>query len=109
MCMRKPHGRGLELARKHVASCLTELNLMLKSREFLKSQSSTTLQQGDGNCTTASGCQPVGFDVSLNSRLLSPTPPRAVKVLSWSDVSTNWAFIVLQVPTLITLEVSVFC
>ncbi|XP_066332752.1 uncharacterized protein [Miscanthus floridulus] len=85
MCMRKPHGRGLELARKHVASCLTELNLMLKSREFLKSQSSTTLQQGDGNCTTASGCQPVGFDVTLNSRLLSPTPPRAVKVLSWSD------------------------
>ncbi|XP_066322835.1 uncharacterized protein [Miscanthus floridulus] len=85
MCMRKPHGRGLELARKHVASCLTELNLMLKSREFLKSQSSTRLQQGDGNCTTASGCQPVGFDVSLNSRLLSPTPPRAVKVLSWSD------------------------
>ncbi|XP_062221658.1 uncharacterized protein LOC133920994 isoform X2 [Phragmites australis] len=85
MCMRKPHGRGLELARKHVASCLTELSLMLKSREFLKSQSNVTLQQGDENCTTASGCQPVGFDVSLNSRLLSPTPPRAVKVLSWSN------------------------
>ncbi|KAF8689938.1 hypothetical protein HU200_041573 [Digitaria exilis] len=84
MSMRKPHGRGLELARKHVASCLTELSLMLKSREFLKSQSNITLQD-DENCTTASGCQPVGFDVSLNSRLLSPTPPRAVKVLSWSN------------------------
>ncbi|TVU27867.1 hypothetical protein EJB05_19368, partial [Eragrostis curvula] len=83
-CMRKPHGRGLELARKHIASCLTELSLMLKSQAFLKSQSNITLQ-GDENCTTASGSQPVGFDVSLNSRLLSPTPPRAVKVLSWSD------------------------
>ncbi|KAL6911654.1 hypothetical protein ACP4OV_000459 [Aristida adscensionis] len=85
MSMRKPHGRGLELARKHVASCLTELSLMLKSREFLRSQSNITVHQGDENCTTASGCRPVGFDVSLNSRLLSPTPPRAVKVLSWSD------------------------
>ncbi|KAJ1281484.1 hypothetical protein BS78_04G309500 [Paspalum vaginatum] len=84
-CMRKPQGRGLELAKKHVASCLTELRLMLKSQEFLKCQSNIMLQQGDENCTTASGCQPVGFDASLNSRLLSPTPPRAVKVLSWSD------------------------
>jgi N-alpha-acetyltransferase 35, NatC auxiliary subunit len=95
MCMRKPHGRGLELARKHVASCLTELNLTHKSRKFLKSQSSTMVQQSDGNCTTASGCQPVGFDVSLNSRLLSPTPPRAVKVLSWSNVSTYCALIII--------------
>ncbi|KAL6635301.1 hypothetical protein ACP70R_027972 [Stipagrostis hirtigluma subsp. patula] len=84
-CMKKPYGRGLELARKHVASCLTELNLMLKSREFLKSQSNVTLQQSDENSTTASGCRPVGFDVSLNGRLLSPTPPRAVILLSWSD------------------------
>ena len=92
MCMRKPHGRGLELARKHVASCLNELSLTLKSQEFLKSQSNIMLQ-ADENCTTASGCQPVGFDVSLNSRLLSPAPPRAVKVLSWSNVSTNHALI----------------
>ncbi|CAN6252916.1 unnamed protein product [Urochloa humidicola] len=84
MCMRKPHGKGLELGRKHVASCLNELSLMLKSWEFLKSQSNNSLQN-DENCTTASGCQPVGFDVSLNSRLLSPAPPRAVKVLSWSN------------------------
>ncbi|KAL6591444.1 hypothetical protein ACP70R_049947 [Stipagrostis hirtigluma subsp. patula] len=84
-CMKKPYGRGLELARKHVASCLTELNLMLKSREFLKSQSNVTLQQSDENSTTASGCRPVGFDVSLNGRLLSPTPPRAVILLSWSN------------------------
>ena len=94
MCMRKPHGRGLELARKHVASCLNELSLTLQSQEFLKSQSNIMLQ-ADENCTTASGCQPVGFDVSLNSRLLSPTPPRAVKVLSWSNVSTDHALIML--------------
>ncbi|XP_006649138.1 N-alpha-acetyltransferase 35, NatC auxiliary subunit [Oryza brachyantha] len=84
-CLRKPHGKGLELARKHVASCLTELSLMLKSRDFLKSQSNHTLQQDDEICTTASGVRPVGFDASLNSRLLSPAPPRAVKILSWSD------------------------
>uniref|UniRef100_A0A0D3FBQ8 N-alpha-acetyltransferase 35, NatC auxiliary subunit n=1 Tax=Oryza barthii TaxID=65489 RepID=A0A0D3FBQ8_9ORYZ len=84
-CLRKPHGRGLELARKHVASCLTELSLMLNSRDFLRSQSNNTQQQGDEICTTASGVRPVGFDASLNSRLLSPAPPRAVKLLSWSD------------------------
>ncbi|KAG8072796.1 hypothetical protein GUJ93_ZPchr0006g46170 [Zizania palustris] len=84
-CLRKPHGKGLELARKHVASCLTYLNSMLKSRDFLKSQSNNTLQQGDEIGTTASGVHPVGFDASLSSRLLSPAPPRAVKILSWSD------------------------
>ncbi|KAM0883840.1 hypothetical protein ACQ4PT_031369 [Festuca glaucescens] len=84
-CMRRPHGRGLDLARKHITSCLTELSLMLKSQEFLKSRSDITLQQGDARCTTASGCRPIGFDVSLNSRLLSPAPPRAVEILSWSD------------------------
>jgi hypothetical protein len=88
--MRRPHGRGLDLARKHVASCLTELNLMLKSQEFLKSHSDITLQQGGESCTTASGCCPIGFDVSLNSRLLSPAPPRAVQILAWSDVSLQW-------------------
>lgn len=89
-CLRKPHGRGLELARKHVASCLTELSLMLNSRDFLRSQSNNTQQQGDEICTTASGVRPVGFDASLNSRLLSPAPPRAVKLLSWSDVSSDF-------------------
>jgi hypothetical protein len=101
--MRKPHGRGLELARKHVASCLNELSLMLKSREFLKSQSNITLQD-DENCTTASGCRPVGFDVSLNSRLLSPTPPRAVKLLSWSNVSMDHALIYALILALIVLS-----
>uniref|UniRef100_A0A453PYC8 NAA35-like N-terminal domain-containing protein n=1 Tax=Aegilops tauschii subsp. strangulata TaxID=200361 RepID=A0A453PYC8_AEGTS len=84
-CMRKPQGRGLDLARKHVTSCLAELSSMLKSQEFLKSQSDITSQKGDESCTTASGCRPIGFDVSLNSRLLSPAPPRAVQILAWSD------------------------
>ena len=88
-CMRRPHGRGLDLARKHVASCLNELSLMLKSQEFLKSRSDITMQQCDESCTTASGCRPIGFDVSLNSRLLSPAPPRAFQILAWSDVSSQ--------------------
>jgi hypothetical protein len=45
--MRRPHGRGSDLARKHVTSCFTELILMLKYQEFLKSQTDITLQQGD--------------------------------------------------------------
>lgn len=38
--------------------------------------------------TTASGCQPVGFDASLNSRYSAPTPPRAIQILSWKRAST---------------------
>ncbi|OAY66784.1 N-alpha-acetyltransferase 35, NatC auxiliary subunit [Ananas comosus] len=82
-CMRKPQGRGLELARKHIAACLSELDNMFKSLDFLRSHS--FYQESAVTSTTASGCRPIGFDVSLNSRLLSPTPPRAVKVLSWID------------------------
>lgn len=85
--MRKPQGRGLELARKHIAACLSELDNMFKSLDFLRSHS--LYQESAVTSTTASGCRPIGFDVSLNSRLLSPTPPRAVKVLSWIDVSTE--------------------
>ncbi|XVF02077.1 hypothetical protein REPUB_Repub04eG0145100 [Reevesia pubescens] len=33
--------------------------------------------------TTASGHEPVGFDATLNSRLSTPTSPRAIKILSW--------------------------
>ncbi|XP_010906896.1 uncharacterized protein [Elaeis guineensis] len=80
MCLRKPQGRGLELARKHVASCLSELASMYKSLEFLRSVSYGSAQE---DSTTASGCRPVGFDVSLNSKLSAPTPPRAIRLLSW--------------------------
>ncbi|KAJ0960348.1 hypothetical protein J5N97_001832 [Dioscorea zingiberensis] len=36
-CMRKSQGRGLELARKHIALCLSELSSIIKSQEFLRS------------------------------------------------------------------------
>ncbi|XP_073013320.1 uncharacterized protein [Typha latifolia] len=85
MCLRKPQGRGLELARKHVASCLSELAYMYNSLEFLRSQSYVSCQESTENSTTASGCRPVGFDASLNSRLSNPTPPRAIKIVSWKD------------------------
>ncbi|KAJ3695497.1 hypothetical protein LUZ60_000874 [Juncus effusus] len=85
--MRKPEGRGLELARKHIASCLSELDLMRKSEKFLKSQPHILFQENQESNynTTASGLNPVGFDSSVNNRLLSPTPPRAAKILSWID------------------------
>nr|XP_023927663.1 N-alpha-acetyltransferase 35, NatC auxiliary subunit [Quercus suber] len=81
--MRRPQGRGLELARKHIATCLSELDCIYRSSDFLRSSASGTSEDGIEDRTTASGCQPIGFDASLNCRLSAPTPPRAIKILSW--------------------------
>lgn len=83
MCMRRPQGRGLELARKHIASCLSELECIYKSAEFLRSSACGNCEDGIEDKTTASGCEPIGFDASLNSRLSAPTPPRAIRILNW--------------------------
>ncbi|XP_010241586.1 PREDICTED: N-alpha-acetyltransferase 35, NatC auxiliary subunit isoform X2 [Nelumbo nucifera] len=83
MCMKKPQGRGFELARKHIASCLSELAYIYNSLEFLGFNAYGSCQNDIEDSTTASGRQPVGFDASLNSRLAAPTPPRAIKILSW--------------------------
>ncbi|KAL1563434.1 N-alpha-acetyltransferase 35, NatC auxiliary subunit-like [Salvia divinorum] len=82
-CLRKPQGRGLELAKKHIISCLSELDSMLKTEEFLRQHSACGTVENEDEKTTASGCQPVGFDSTLNSRSAAPTPPRAIKLLSW--------------------------
>lgn len=87
MCTRKPQGRGLELARKHVASCLSELACMSKSLGFLRSNACGSHQAEIEDGTTASGSHPIGFDASLNSKLSAPTPPRSIKLLSWKKVS----------------------
>ncbi|XP_058115623.1 uncharacterized protein LOC131258366 isoform X2 [Magnolia sinica] len=85
LCMRKPQGRGLELAKKHIALCLSELDCIHRSLEFLRSNASGFCQDDNEDRTTASGCKPIGFDSSLNSRLSAPTPPRAIKLLSWKE------------------------
>ncbi|XP_047949241.1 N-alpha-acetyltransferase 35, NatC auxiliary subunit [Salvia hispanica] len=82
-CLRKPQGRGLELAKKHIISCLSELDSMLRTEEFLRDNSACGTVENEDEKTTASGCQPVGFDSTLNSRSAAPTPPRAIKLLSW--------------------------
>ncbi|KAJ6331893.1 hypothetical protein OIU76_010298 [Salix suchowensis] len=82
-CMRRPQGRGLELARKHIASCISELGVILKSAEFLMSNAHGTCEDATEDRTTASGHQAIGFDASLNSRISAPTPPRSIKILSW--------------------------
>ncbi|XWS70744.1 hypothetical protein CRYUN_Cryun03dG0075000 [Craigia yunnanensis] len=82
-CMKRPQGRGLELARKHMASCILELESLLKSAEFLRSCSGESCEDDIDDKTTASGCEPIGFDATLNSRLSASTPPRAIKILSW--------------------------
>ncbi|KAM1173334.1 hypothetical protein ACFX2J_025836 [Malus domestica] len=81
--MKRPQGRGLELARKHIASCISELEDILSSSEFLRSSTFGSQQGNLEDKTTASGCEPIGFDASLNCRLSAPTPPRAIKILSW--------------------------
>ncbi|KAL4571448.1 hypothetical protein LXL04_018208 [Taraxacum kok-saghyz] len=91
VCLRRPQGRGLELARKHIASCLQELDSMLKTEEFLRANNRNGIwedgmeseSESEDSSTTASGCQPIGFDSTLNSRLSAPTPPRAIKVFCW--------------------------
>lgn len=85
-CMRRPQGRGLELARKHIASCLLELDLIRNSSTFLSNNSVGISKDDLEDMTTASGRQPLGFDSSLNCRLSAPTPPRAIKLLSWKKV-----------------------
>ncbi|XP_015169363.1 N-alpha-acetyltransferase 35, NatC auxiliary subunit isoform X3 [Solanum tuberosum] len=86
--MKRPQGRGLELAKKHIACCFEELESMIKSAEFLRSINAPgTLEDGMKNETTASGCQPVGFDSTLNSRLSAPTPPRAIETISWKKAA----------------------
>ncbi|KAK9273413.1 hypothetical protein L1049_018223 [Liquidambar formosana] len=81
--MRRPQGRGLELARKHIASYLSELDCIRRSSDFLRSSARNTSEHGVDDRTTASGCQPIGFNATLNSRLSAPTPPRAIRTLSW--------------------------
>lgn len=85
--MKRPQGRGLELAKKHIACCFQELDSMSESVEFLRSTvAQGTLEDGTENETTASGCQPIGFDSTLNSRLSAPTPPRAIQTIRWKKV-----------------------
>ena len=94
--MKRPQGKGLESSRKHIETCLSELDLMLKSEEFLKLNNACRGNDNGVECeTTASGCQPVGFDSTLNSRLSAPTPPRAIKLLSWKQASIckNWTML----------------
>lgn len=99
-CMKRPQGRGLESARKHIASCLTELESILKSADFLRSCFDESCEGDIDDKTTASGCEPIGFDAMLNSRLSAPTPPRAIKILSWKKVRIFCSLILISLSLL---------
>lgn len=88
--MKRPQGRGFELAKKHIASCLQEIDSMLKMEGFLSLNNAYEMpEDAIEDKTTASGCAPIGFDSTLNSRLSAPAPPRAIKILSWKKVNVN--------------------
>lgn len=84
--MKRPQGRGFELARKHISSCLLEVEQMQKSTSFLRSVGCLACEDLVPVETTASGRHPVGFDSNLNIRASAPAPPRAIKTLSWDMV-----------------------
>ncbi|KAL2649468.1 hypothetical protein R1flu_017596 [Riccia fluitans] len=81
--MDKPLGRGSEMARKHIARALAELSTMRASSAFLSARRPT--KKSLGSTSTASGQPAVGFDESVNRRLLAPTPPRSIDILSWNE------------------------
>ncbi|CAM6083048.1 unnamed protein product [Calypogeia fissa] len=81
--MDKPLGRGLEMAQKHIVRALAELSAMQASSKFLSSCREQT--EPVDTTSTASGQPAVGFDESVNGRLLAPTPPRSIKILSWIE------------------------
>ncbi|KAJ7553971.1 hypothetical protein O6H91_06G120600 [Diphasiastrum complanatum] len=84
--MDKPQGRGLEMARKHIAAALVELANIQASSTFLSSQYGLVSGATNSTQSTASGRAAIGFDVNVNRRLLAPTPPRSIKILSWEEV-----------------------
>ncbi|KOM32991.1 hypothetical protein LR48_Vigan01g254700 [Vigna angularis] len=53
MSMKRPQGRGLELARKHIASCISEIDYIKKSSDFLRVNAHGMSKQNLEN-TTAS-------------------------------------------------------
>lgn len=85
--MGKSQGRGLALAQKHIVSGLSQLRSIRESLEFLSFNARGSFQDNESERTTASGCRPIGFDSSLNRRLSAPAPPRAIRILSWIEVS----------------------
>ncbi|GKE33082.1 hypothetical protein Tco_1452404, partial [Tanacetum coccineum] len=67
-------------SKKTYSLLLSGLQSILKTEEFLKSNRRFgTCEDIAEDGTTASGCQRIGFDSTLNSRLSAPTPPRAMK------------------------------
>ena len=76
------------MARKHIAAALLELQGIRSSAAFLSSgQASNITDDCKERGSTASGRPAIGFDESVNRRLLAPTPPRSIKILSWENVS----------------------
>jgi hypothetical protein len=87
--MDKPQGRGLEMARKHIAGALSELQNIRSSSAFLSfDQAPDPSTESKERGSTASGRVAIGFDESVNRRLLAPTPPRSINIFSWEDVSS---------------------
>lgn len=78
------------MARKHIAAALSELQNICSSSAFLSfGQTPDSSIESKERGSTASGRVAIGFDESVNRRLLAPTPPRSINILSWGDVSSS--------------------
>jgi hypothetical protein len=45
----------------------------------------------------------VGFDWWVNQRLLAPTPPRRIRILSWAETLTHFADLVAQLQAAVAI------
>jgi hypothetical protein len=77
--MDKPLGRRLEMAQKPIVRALAEVSAIRASSKFLFSNRERT--EPIDIASTASGQPAIGFDESVNGRILAPTPPRSMSLL----------------------------
>lgn len=79
------------MARKHILVALSELQNIRSSSAFLSfGQAPDSVVESKERGSTASGRVAIGFDECVNRRLLAPTPPRSISILSWEDVSSSY-------------------
>ncbi|KAK3279778.1 hypothetical protein CYMTET_12354 [Cymbomonas tetramitiformis] len=78
----KPAAKSMDVALKHLAAAKSELDNLRK------------LCPPEPGASSPAGVKPkeegplpdlTGFDSMVNQRLLAPTPPRNIKILSWGD------------------------
>ncbi|GBG79261.1 hypothetical protein CBR_g29413 [Chara braunii] len=111
--MEKPQGRGLDAAQKLIRSISDDLACLREYSPSLKRQAPAPTSNGDDGgarngqsspvdmedkgpsgenerSPTGSGRPAIGFNDNINRRLLAPTPPRPISILSWEETLSHF-------------------